>query len=839
MTKTRDMSSGFSLMESVIATAIIGIFFVSAVSVFNVIGKAIMTARTRTVATNLAQEKIESLKNADYSRLRVTTAADHASHGYDNTFYPPEKGILVGDISYDRRILVQRIRENTLGKLEEVLPEAGDTGIKKITVTVTWTQGGKLRMFSLSNVREDKDRRPLDGSISGTVQEQGTMAPVAGAKVAVVNNLNWNTLTDSSGNYTLKVPTGTYKVNVTKHGYWPYTSPDLTVTSTPFDNDVSLGKMATGTVKGFVFINNHPLISRVVSSSVSVTGDDHEWVELYNPMISSLMMSATAFSMSYVDEVNISHPVPLTFVSAEIPSHGYFLIANTSTIIANNTQVAADAVYAGAPLQDIIQTGKKGGVVIEAAGVPADRVAWGPGPGSAPSEGVEGTGISSVLEQGKTHVRLTTHNLLSLTHGNAFDSDNNSGNFWPNMGMPVYICPHSTTTVQSPASGYPAFGAIISCGDGVSSPTTSYIDPAGTSLAYFALPNIATGTWTVSITCSSGSYSAYQEVGNVPVVSNGQEVWITSSATTPQWPYSGYHHVLLSNPPVWGYASGKVVSGGAGTGSIKVKSGGNWTFTSSNGFYTLPLLDGTYMITANPDNEAAGYISNFVENVPITAGTVTSVADISISAGGSVAGRVLSNSGDFLPNVTVKAYDFNGDEAGSEAVTQEDGTFLISNLRVSGNNFTVKPLLDASESSTPPQRVFTVAAGVTKWTDASNVFSSFTVVGAYGTITGNVKFNGAPIETGVLVIASTSTIDAAAGPPDISDTFRGSGTLYYGTVSHSDGSYSVQVRGGNTYNIYAWYTIMDRSGAIQTTPKYSLNNSVAAAGYKAVDLSWP
>ena len=210
--------------------------------------------------------------------------------------------------------------------------------------------------------------------------------------------------------------------------------------------------------------------------------------------------------------------------------------------------------------------------------------------------------------------------------------------------------------------------------------------------------------------------------------------------------------------------------------------------------------------------------------------------DFNLSAGGAVAGRVISNSGDYLPDITVNAYDLNGNEAGS-AITHEDGSYLISNLRVNDNNFTVKPLLDTSESCTPPQRIFTVASGATKWNDTANVFSSFTVVGAYGTISGIVKNNGNPIGTGVLVIASTATIGTI--PVDISGTFRNGGTLYYGTVSHADGNFTLHVRGGAAYNVYAWHTIMNKDGTVQTTEKYSMNNNVAAAGTITVDLAWP
>jgi nitrate reductase alpha subunit len=110
------------------------------------------------------------------------------------------------------------------------------------------------------------------------------------------------------------------------------------------------------------------------------------------------------------------------------------------------------------------------------------------------------------------------------------------------------------------------------------------------------------------------------------------------------------------------------------------------------------------------------------------------------------------------------------------------------------------------------------------------------VTSAFGTFEGTVRYNGTPINTGVLIIATTATITAI--PPDIDDALRTSGTPYYGTVSHANGSFSLQVRGGTaySYNIYAWYAT---SATRQPQMQPRTGKTVAAGGKTTVEFTWP
>ena len=230
----KQKTGGFTLIEIMIAVAIIGIFFVSVTHVYFTIGKGILGTRTRTVSSNLAQEKIEYLKNISYSRLRVTSANDIVFYGYDKTYYPPEMGLLIGNIPYERRVLIKRVTENSTGDIIEVMPDAGDTGLKKVIIKIVWTEEGRERSLVLSNMRQDPNRRGLEGTISGTIKDDSTFTPLSGASVVVVDHINWNAVTDASGNYSVKVTTGTYSVMISRDGYWPkFSAPMATIVESP------------------------------------------------------------------------------------------------------------------------------------------------------------------------------------------------------------------------------------------------------------------------------------------------------------------------------------------------------------------------------------------------------------------------------------------------------------------------------------------------------------------------------------------------------------------------------------------------------------------------------
>jgi hypothetical protein len=828
------------MMEIVVAIAIIGILFTAVAGVFITLGKGVMISRTRTVATNLAQERIESLKDISYSRLRVTSISDYTAYNHDNTFYPPENGILVGDIAYQRNVLIQRVKEDGSGILTEVLPDEGDTGLKKITVTINWQEAGQSKNLLLSNLRGDPDRRPLDGTISGIIRDQDTSALLSQGRVSIVDNLNWNAITGADGAYAIKVPTGTYQVRASLDGYWSKTSASLNVGQGTTDCPFNLKKMATGSTTGYVFINDHAVISKVVSSTITALGDHLEWVELYNPTTFPITINGN-FNLTYKDQgggsnsLNTGSTPPLQIITNSIPPNAYYLIANTGTVVLGSYSVTADAKYSG----NFIHSSQAGALILSypyGGTTATDKVGWKTSSTNAPDYEYSPLSSSNGIDPGSTHVRCSRPFFWYLnTQGSAFDSDNNSYNFLTNIALVSLYYPRTSTTTCAPMSGYPAYGAIISCNDGISMPVTAAMtDPSGYRLAYFQLPSIATGTWTISMFYSSTTYHATREIDNIQLLTDGQSIGIPNATTSPAWPVSGNNYAILNSTSDFGFIAGTVKNGSTGIPGIKVEAGTNVTYSTSTGKYLLPVPSGVYSVLANAGNLNANYISQIVEGVTVNNGLITDGVDLDISPGGAVGGRVISDSGDYLPNVLVNAYDKNNNEV-SSAQTLSNGIFTIPNLPTSGNNYTIKPSIDDSESNAPSQRSVTVTAGITQWTDTGGIFSTFTITSAFGVFSGTVTYNNVAINSGVLIIATTATITSA--PPDIDNTLRTNGTPYYGAVSHADGSYSLQVRGGTyNYNIYAWYATSASSGP---QLKSRSNKTVNAGGATTVNLTWP
>ena len=86
---------GATLTELMIAMAVITIGVMGSMGAFKYINMAMSQARLKTIASNMAQEKMEVLKNKSYFQLLVTTSAE-TSAGYSPDFvydtgnYPPE-----------------------------------------------------------------------------------------------------------------------------------------------------------------------------------------------------------------------------------------------------------------------------------------------------------------------------------------------------------------------------------------------------------------------------------------------------------------------------------------------------------------------------------------------------------------------------------------------------------------------------------------------------------------------------------------------------------------------------------------------------------------------------
>ena len=873
--------SGLTLVEVMVAVFFIGILFVSFASMTGQFSKGVFLTKSGTLANILAQEKIETLKNISYYRLMVTKEEDlyAPGPGYDQSYYPPET-LIAGDIRFERRVVVYRMEEVD-GNLKIVTsPDSSpDTDLKLVKVTALWMQGADEKSLVIENLRENPSRVALDAKIWGYVTSTGTIfwggtisgyndstdsppadrARLGSAKVYVVENPAYETYTETDGRYELKIPTGTWKLYVSKWGSWDYETPSITVAKSQTKKaNVQLQEKLKGKVTGYAVFSDRILISQVVASTISPFGYAQEYMELYNPTTWQWTITDATFDLKIQTKGPGSRPaenildVPLIFVNNSIqPNGGYYLIASTHTVIIAGDSVTADAYYdepalaAQGLILDLIEKDRAGAVVIaDDYGVAIGSVGWNRinSPAANPSQGwYERSYISSPngVEEGYTFMRGAymrgSRGWVSYSHGNAYDEKWNQYDYYVTQGAYSLITsttmPRNTSAVIAPKGGSPAMGAIVTADDGLS---TGYSIPPTLWTGYFEM-TMATGTWTVMIS----TRQFFMQVSSVNVRA-GQTTGIPNNQTDPAWspwPAQTTPCVRLTSPTVCGYVTGTI---GLNISGIKVDGTSSLfpAFTDSSGRYRLNLsisgttyIDATITVNPYPDSGHNPNYSTERGTATVYLGQITT-RNFNLAQAGKITGLVSTSSinpqGSPLPNMVVKAT--KGTLVRTE-VTGSDGIFWF--LNVATGTWTIGPVLDSGEGSTPSSVEETLTIG-----DSVSV-GTFVVSGAMGKFYGNIRDSrdNDLIKSGVLIIATTSTIDAD-NPPVINDALRNSGRALYCGVTHGDGSYEIPVRAGS-YRLYLWFTEASRVAITVHKKTYSGPYAVSAGGSYELDMEIP
>lgn len=380
---------GMTLVEGILAIVMISVVFLSIISLYTQLGKGTIKSKTRSIATNLSQEKIEALKDIPYYRVVVSTDTNPNSPGYGSPNIP-EIGVSVGGFTFDRYVEVDKVQ--AVGStLTVVSPYTADTGLKAMYVTVRWMEGESTKSFTMRSTMEDPNRVPLGGTLEGTVTASGGGA-ISGAKITSLLNLNWTTQTDASGAYSLLVGTGVMRFQASAKNYfnmWSSTltfSPGATLNWSP-----ALNPIQTGTVTGYAIIvatvaskdfrsqyGNPPSgdpalagpvlvpstgylkISQVIAggSPVMLSYTTHEFVELYNPTSYQISFPTSSLLLSFIWDTAAGSSVVMgrggyaglgwlapTVAVATVPSGGFLLIASTGYL--PEATLAADCSYYG------------------------------------------------------------------------------------------------------------------------------------------------------------------------------------------------------------------------------------------------------------------------------------------------------------------------------------------------------------------------------------------------------------------------------------------------------------------------------------------------------------
>lgn len=884
--RERPSERGVTITELMVAVAIMTIGVLAMFGAFRYVNVALHVARGKTLATNLAQEKVESLKNLTYYELLVTTASATDSSvtpavTYDTANYPPET-IAIGGMTFTRYTYVTMVNvaNNVITSVASNYP---DTGMKQMTVSIVWTtDGGARKQWVLNNLLENPNVNPLDSTLSGYAAAAASGAKLAGVSVTIPQYPDYSAVTDSNGNYSFRIAHGSYTVMMSTPGYFTWSSPTITISrgGTTVVNS-SMTAIASGTVSGIAWYNPGLVISQVVGTTTTVAASDHghgsvcgspqdvEYVELFNPTTYQINVAKTVGSglgsaqenvrlntqlgNSYFNDVMGGGGASYVYVSSYVPAGGYYLIASYPAFVANGQWIAADAYYNNAcSAPNLIANHSCGSVrLTDAGGSIIDQVCWNGDSCAGATQYCNGAQIPTDANcgmntgyaspachnppwEGNQLVRISSPAVLGRgTWGSAYDSQNNSLDFqYPISGSAAtiglnyspYISAGSTLAV---ITGIPAIGAYVSASDYNSGSTqtyTAYIPSGGLSLPYapFTLVDVATGTWSLNIALSS----YYASIASVTVAASGSQVPVLSAATSPAWISAGIAAIELASSTLNGFVKGQVTdAGGNALAGITVQCAGVSKLTDVNGLYFMSVSSGPVVIIANPNNANPNYTQS-IYSVTVYTSQSTS-QNIALAQGGVLQGYMTTGTTP-VPNFTVAALQ-GGNQMGS-AVTNTSGVFTIRNL--STGTYTVQPTLDAGQTASPASFSPTLTAA------GGTVFvGTFTITGAFGSITGTVSNNGALVTSGALILASTSTI--ASTPPSIAGSSAPALSPLYAVSSKADGTYALPVRGSSTYNIGVWVPTLQGTSSVSTVFKSYSGVVVSPGAATTQNLSLP
>lgn len=126
---------GFTLVEFLVAICILGIGILGLAGLQVTAIKGNLGSKNLSTANVLAERKMEEFKNTSFNSLVPVT--NHADS------YNPLNSNGLGGGSNDGRIF---------NRFWSIASHAGSSNMKRITVTITWTEGGRTRSTSLDTV---------------------------------------------------------------------------------------------------------------------------------------------------------------------------------------------------------------------------------------------------------------------------------------------------------------------------------------------------------------------------------------------------------------------------------------------------------------------------------------------------------------------------------------------------------------------------------------------------------------------------------------------------------------------------------------------------------------
>lgn len=211
---------GFSLVEVIVASAILVLFFGGLISGVKLMLDLIGHTKAETGARSLALSRMEYIRSLDYDAVGTVG-------GIPSGTIPQTSTSTLNGIDYTERVLVLYV-----DRPEDGLEAMDANGVledsKRIKVEYTWTIRNEVKRLALVSDMAPKGLETSAGGGSLVVHVfDAAVAPVTGASVRIFNNtiatstIDVTVNTNSQGRVIIPgvSPGGNYEITVTKTGY--------------------------------------------------------------------------------------------------------------------------------------------------------------------------------------------------------------------------------------------------------------------------------------------------------------------------------------------------------------------------------------------------------------------------------------------------------------------------------------------------------------------------------------------------------------------------------------------------------------------------------------------
>jgi type II secretory pathway pseudopilin PulG len=259
---------GTTLVETLIGVAIIGLVVTFALGMFSLSAEKLARSKFRVLATALANEQVEIIRNAPFSDVGTQAPTCEVTGTFLRT-----ATVVRSNVTFTVDTCVRWVDDPFDKLVSEVPPDTVPTDYKLVEISVTWPNSSEAVKLTTSVMPKGLESPSNTGSLLVKVIDSSSQ-PVAEADVYVTDtnlnpDVNISSKTDVNGNLQLLGLTpdvDSYNVRVTKAGYTTHqTFPVSAGNPNPVRPDLSI---SAGGVLDLTFTIDH------VSSLAFTTVDE-------------------------------------------------------------------------------------------------------------------------------------------------------------------------------------------------------------------------------------------------------------------------------------------------------------------------------------------------------------------------------------------------------------------------------------------------------------------------------------------------------------------------------------------------------------------------------------